>query len=292
MADPGAASGATISSQGRLPCSPLAHRRPRDREGGLSHLRAQGPVGTLLTQEVDASFPRLLGRTLEESGPLEHFELCVHRAVAWRVAEKFGEVLDADDAVATRDRGSYLDSVLGATEEAAGAGAHTCFRFDVWSGQYDLRNVDQGSLKNTLGLMIAAGEVHALPARTPWPMHQALRELYEDLGRRGLRRALDLELVFTPSPTVGLAVRGADEAFRALVREGVVVAEGAQLDACWLVERDAVVASRRALMTLEPQLVQLLQRAGSRWAALAETVSKKCAAAAASPDAILASAAV
>jgi hypothetical protein len=41
------------------------------------------------------------------------------------------------------------------------------------------------SLNIVLTDMIAAGGVHCLPARTPWPMHCALRLLYEDAGRTG-----------------------------------------------------------------------------------------------------------
>jgi hypothetical protein len=41
------------------------------------------------------------------------------------------------------------------------------------------------SLNVVLTDMIAAGGVHCLPARTPRPMHCALRLLYEDAGRTG-----------------------------------------------------------------------------------------------------------
>lgn len=123
-------------------------------------------------------------------------------------------------------------------------------------------------------------------------MHTALRELDEQAGRAGLRSALGLDLRLVPSPECGLAVRGADDAFRALVRGGVLTPTGAVLTARWMVDRQGIVDYRRALMALDPEVVGLLQRGGSRWAALASTVAKNANAEAVSSCEILRSAAV
>ncbi len=123
-------------------------------------------------------------------------------------------------------------------------------------------------------------------------MHTALRELDEEAGRIGLRTALELDLLVVPSPECGLAVRGADDAFRALARQGVLMPTGTVLTARWLIDDQRLVAYRRALLALDPRLVGLLQRGGSRWAALASTVAKNLDAEIASVGEIRSSAAV
>lgn len=123
--------------------------------------------------------------------------------------------------------------------------------------------------------MIAGADVKWLPAHTAWPMHTALRELDEETGRRGLRSALGVAFSFEPSPEVGLAERGADGAFRDLILCGLLIPEGAMLDAGLRVDQAKLVGYRRAFMRLEPVAAALLQRAGSRWVALASTAAKK-----------------
>ena len=139
---------------------------------------------------------------------------------------------------------------------------------------YDLKILDQELWSKLLGLMIAAARLESIPARTPWPMHASLRELDEEAGRLGLRSAVGVDIRLDPSPECGLAARGADEGFRQLVRAGLLVPAGEALAARWLVDSRRLVSYRRALMTLDPMVVGLLQRAGSRWAALASTVAK------------------
>jgi hypothetical protein len=114
-------------------------------------------------------------------------------------------------------------------------------------------------------------------------MHAALKELDEEVGRQGLRASLPIALSYDPSPEVGLAARGADEAFRSLIEIGLLLRTGSMLEAGLAVDQQKLVRYRRRLMTLEPAAAALLQRAGSRWAALASTVAKKPAAAAESP---------
>jgi hypothetical protein len=129
-------------------------------------------------------------------------------------------------------------------------------------------------MTDLLGDMIAAGRVERLPARTPWPLHAALLQLYEEAGRLGVRTLLALDLVFVPSPEVGRAAVGADAALRALVRAGFLNEIGSGLGAQLEIDDAAVVRGRRRLMRRNPQAVALLQRAGERWAALASTCSK------------------
>lgn len=140
--------------------------------------------------------------------------------------------------------------------------------------------------------MIAAGRIESIPARTPWPMHSALCQLAEEAGRTGLQAALIPDMRLDPSPDCGLGVRGADDAFRGLVREGLLRPAGANLTARWTIDARRIVEYRRALMTLDPRVVGLLQRAGSRWAALASTVAKNADAEATSAGEIRSSAAV
>lgn len=199
------------------------------------------------------------------------------------------EVLDANDSIAVCDRGSNLNSILGTAKDCARAVSHPLLPFGVRHPDYDLRTLDHGQLSRVLSLMIAAGGVESLPARTAWPMHRALWVLDTEVRRSGLRHALGGQLEFTPSPESGLAARGADEAFRILARNGLLAARGSVLTARWIVVPQRSVDARRELMTLDPSFVQLLQRAGSRWAALASTVAKNLPAEVESPGSTLAS---
>jgi hypothetical protein len=128
-----------------------------------------------------------------------------------------------------------------------------------------------------LGQMIAAGRLERMPARISWPLHAALRDLVSDAGRRGLLATLPVEPQFEAAPEAGLRARGADEALADLCREGVLRRVGQLTEAALEVDPDRLVPYRRALMTLDPETVRLLQRAGSRWAALASTAEKKAA---------------
>ncbi|MDP9286160.1 MAG: hypothetical protein M3P41_14590, partial [Actinomycetota bacterium] len=121
-------------------------------------------------------------------------------------------------------------------------------------------------------MMIAGGGVAWLPARTPWPMHTALRELDEELGRRGLRQSARVSLSFEPSPETGLAARGADVAFQSLIRDGLLRRTSSMLGAGLAIDEQQVVGYRRRLMTLDAPAAAVIQRAGSRWAALASAV--------------------
>jgi hypothetical protein len=125
-----------------------------------------------------------------------------------------------------------------------------------------------------VGQMIAAGGPKRMSARISWPMHLALKELHRDAGRRGLLAQLPLDLEFDPAPEAGLRARGADEALSELCREGVLRRVGELTDAVLEVDLDSLVRYRRTLMSLEPEIVRLLQRAGSRWAALSSTLVK------------------
>ena len=138
--------------------------------------------------------------------------------------------------------------------------------------------------------MIAASRISCLPARTSWPMHESLRELYEAAGREGLLYLLPTEPTVKPCPETGLRVEGADRAFRDLVREGLLIEQGRGLDAIFSVDQTALVSRRRNLMKVDPRLTPLFQRCGERWAALASTSAKTFESARASSGAMVMSA--
>jgi hypothetical protein len=116
-----------------------------------------------------------------------------------------------------------------------------------------------------------------MAARISWPLHVALKELHCEAGRRGRLAQLPVEFEFEPAPDVGLRARGADEALSELCREGVLRRVGELRQATLEVNPDRLARYRRSLMTLEPETVRLLQRAGSRWAALSSTFVKNAA---------------
>jgi hypothetical protein len=129
-------------------------------------------------------------------------------------------------------------------------------------------------LSEVLALMLACGGPERQLVRVRWPMHLALREVREAAGRRGELAALGLALQIRPSREVGQEVVGADRALHSLVQRGVLRAEGERRTAALVLDPDASVALRRRLMMLPPAQVQVLQRAGARWAAWASTAAK------------------
>jgi hypothetical protein len=100
-----------------------------------------------------------------------------------------------------------------------------------------------------------------------------LRELHEKAGRDGDRGLLP-RISFRPSPDVALRAGGADEAVLALLQANVFLPEGTGRQAVLRTDGAALVAYRRRLMRLDPEVVRLVQFAGDRWAALVATSAK------------------
>jgi hypothetical protein len=136
-----------------------------------------------------------------------------------------------------------------------------------------MESLDQQNLTRLVGLMLAAGGPPAIPARIDWPLHQALRELHEDSGRTGRRRALPT-LIFHACPDVATRAAGASEAVFTLARAGVLRPDGAGRHAVLRPDPGELVAFRRDFMLLEPEVADLVQRAAARWAALVATSAK------------------
>ena len=129
-------------------------------------------------------------------------------------------------------------------------------------------------LSEVIALMLAAGGPRGQLVRVRWPLHKALRELHETAGRNGHRSVLGSGWRLRPSADHGVEVVGADAAIRRLVDVGLLRSEGQLRQATYRVDDEAVVGWRRRLMTLDAEHVQLLQRAGTRWAAMASTAAK------------------
>lgn len=136
-----------------------------------------------------------------------------------------------------------------------------------------MRSMEKQAIGDLIGLMLAAGGPSVIPARISWPLHQALRELHDEAGRRGVRQ-LRAPLAFRSCPDVALRALGADDALFGLIQEGVLRPEGAGRQAALRADRDALVELRRDLMRLEPEAARLVQWAGARWAALVATSAK------------------
>jgi hypothetical protein len=124
-----------------------------------------------------------------------------------------------------------------------------------------------------VGQMIAAGGPQRIPVGIAWPLHVALRELRVQAARQGLLGRLP-DFAFELSPECGLRVAAADRALEQLIEAGLLQRTGTLVDAALEVDAERLVAYRREVMRLDAELAQLLQRAGSRWAALASTCWK------------------
>jgi hypothetical protein len=119
-------------------------------------------------------------------------------------------------------------------------------------------------MRNIVELMLIAGGPSVMPARVSWPLHAALKEL----------RRLHRSLTIRACPDVMTRADGVERALFALLQEGVLQPEGTGRKAALRLNPDSVAPLRRALMRLEPQEAELIQRAATRWAALVATSSK------------------
>lgn len=124
-----------------------------------------------------------------------------------------------------------------------------------------------------LGMMLGSGPVDELVVGLEWPMHQALRELYEEAERLGVATTLP-STGFRPSPGVALRASGANEAVWELRQRGLLMLRGTGLYARLVVDKGQRPIYARRLLRLPPDISRLVYRAGVRWAALAATASK------------------
>ena len=133
---------------------------------------------------------------------------------------------------------------------------------------------------NVLRIMIAAGDVEALPVGVNWPVHRALAWLGSEAEGCGT----DLSLTFKswPDPDACIAVEGGDDAVAALIAEGFLVKCGAGYTARWAICPRAATDARRALMREGPLTAALFVQAGQRLATWSSTALKNSDTAAAS----------
>lgn len=136
-----------------------------------------------------------------------------------------------------------------------------------------IEEMEKRNLSDLMGLMLVAGGPDVIPARIRWPMHQALHELHDEAGRRGLRRFLPT-ISIRPSPDVGVRAEGADSGLFCLIEDGVLTPEGEGTAAVLRVTPSARTRFGRELMRLEPEAAALVDYAGKRWAALVATSAK------------------
>ena len=136
-------------------------------------------------------------------------------------------------------------------------------------------------------MLLAAAGPFSFELRVSWPMHQALRELYNGASGLGLVRQLPAPLEFRASADSGVELIGAGRAIREILQdEGFTVShEGGRLipTAAFLTE------ARRELMTTDASIAALYRAAGLRWAALSSTSAKNRATASSSSASIVAS---
>lgn len=127
-------------------------------------------------------------------------------------------------------------------------------------------------MADLLAMMIASGEVAALPVGIHWPVHRGFLELTKladladvDLGYR---------LTAAPDPDVCLRVSGAEEALTMVIGAGLFDQVGAGYEARWQVVAEAVTHVRRRVMTEDPRVAHVVTQAGQRLATAASTTLK------------------
>src|SRR5687767_1538945 len=92
-------------------------------------------------------------------------------------------------------------------------------------------------MTDLLAMMIASGEVVALPISARWPIHRA----FMDLARRAYAAGVEagFEVRTAPDPEVYTRVEGADEALTVAIEIGLLEKAGSGYTARWAVVPDA-----------------------------------------------------
>jgi hypothetical protein len=123
-----------------------------------------------------------------------------------------------------------------------------------------------------VGMLLTEGP-RRLPLRAPWTLHQCLAELAATAEGRGAAHGLP-GMAFEADATVGMAAPDAARAIDELLSQGVLRLEGTGWDATLEVDDAQLRTYRRLLMGSDPELADLIYRAGRNWAALALTAEK------------------
>jgi hypothetical protein len=124
-----------------------------------------------------------------------------------------------------------------------------------------------GSLVPLLGLLIGAGGPAIWPANVPWPLHQAVAEIGDELSRTHTLGIGSMDVV--PAADLGLKVVGLNEAVNQLALDGELFWQDHGFFSCWTVEESRSHHYRRELMRVDATEATLVYRAARRWSALA-----------------------
>lgn len=138
-------------------------------------------------------------------------------------------------------------------------------------------------LTKFIALILVCEGPGELRPRVLWPLHAAIREVYDWAGRSGHRKSFGFEPEFAASPDVGVEVVGAGRAIFELIQNGTLEARGEYREARLILNPQSAIGLRRELMQLAPAQTAVLQRAATRWAALESTSAKNAATASRSP---------
>lgn len=146
-----------------------------------------------------------------------------------------------------------------------------------------IRHMSVRGLSNLVVTIMAAGEVHALPARDQRRLHEALLRLNDDERpeARALLGRLGDPLSWRAHPSVGMRASGVTEAVWDAVAAGHLRATECGTDAWFELTDAGRQLGGRHLMALPAEQAQAVYETGAAWAA-ASTLRKKAASAIAS----------
>jgi hypothetical protein len=130
-----------------------------------------------------------------------------------------------------------------------------------------------------IGIILSCDDRASLPVREHWPLHAALREVHERLqsNTQLLARweAAGLPtLRLTPDDEVGMRARGVTAALWRLAEGGDLEIEEDERGLRLRPVVDYYSVGRRRLLRLDPELADIIQRAGQRFAASLTASSK------------------
>lgn len=133
-------------------------------------------------------------------------------------------------------------------------------------------NFRHTQMNGILRVLLASGELSALPVRVTWPIHRALAWLQVKASQHGAAQ----RFAFTtrPDPDVCIAIDGVEQAMAALIAEGFLIQAGTGYTARWMIAPEAVAPARRDLLHEDALTATLLVQAGQRLATWASTALK------------------
>lgn len=126
-------------------------------------------------------------------------------------------------------------------------------------------------LSDVIAGLLVAGGPWTFAVSTPFPLHEAVRNLFHDAGSG----CPSDELVLSPEPDIGLAVNGIPDGIYRLLLTDVLYVGFWDNATYYRTDADQLKNARRQLMRLDPVEAGAYRRAATAWSARCSSLSKR-----------------